>query len=141
MAVVTNPKLRNYLGEPNNFQISLFCYLLFSCSNIVKLKQLQNDMIKYYKREDMARADSLAQNLSDQDVGGFWKTIHKLNNCKTILANAIYGVSGLNVIASYWKQHFEKLLNVHVHTNCDNSLKDNILIILIKESTITKWLF
>ena len=73
----------------------------------------------------MARADSLAQDLSDQDVDGFWKTMYKMNNCNTILANVIDGVSGPDSIASHWKQHFDKLLNVHV--NSDNSLKDDIL--------------
>ena len=76
-------------------------------------------------QEDMARADSLAQDLSDQDVDGFWKTMHKMNNCNTILANVIDGVSGPDSIASHWKQHFDKLLNVYV--NSDNSLKDDIL--------------
>ena len=76
-------------------------------------------------QEDMARADSLAQDLSDHDVDGFWKTMHKMNNCNTILANVIDGVSGPDSIASHWKQHFDKLLNVHV--NSDNSLKDDIL--------------
>ena len=75
----------------------------------------------------MARADSLAQNLSDKDVDGFWKTVHKMNNCNTILANVIDGVSGPDSIASYWKQHFDKLMNVHLHVNSDNSLKDDIL--------------
>ena len=76
-------------------------------------------------QEDMARADSLAQDLSDQHVDGFWKTMHKMNNCNTILANVIDGVSGPDSIASHWKQHLDKLLNVHV--NSDNSLKDDIL--------------
>ena len=78
-------------------------------------------------QEEMARADSLVQNLSDQDVDRFWKTMHKMNNCNAILANVIDGVSGLDSIASHWKQHFDKLLNVHVHVNSDNSLKDDIL--------------
>ena len=81
-------------------------------------------------QEEMARADSLAQNLSDQDADGFWKTMHKMNNCNTILANVIDGVSGPDSIAQivyYWKQHSDKLLNVHVHVNSDNSLKDDIL--------------
>ena len=78
-------------------------------------------------QKDMARADSLAEDLSDQDVDGFWKTMHKMNNCNTILANVIDGVSGPDSIASHWKQHFDKLLNVHVHVNSDNSLKDDIL--------------
>ena len=69
-------------------------------------------------QEDMARADSLAQDLSDQDVDGFWKTMHKMNNCNTILANVIDGVSGPDSIASHWKQHFDKLLNVHCYTRC-----------------------
>ena len=44
-----------------------------------------------------------------------------------ILANVIDGVSGPDSIASHWKQHFHKLLNVHVHVSSDNSLKDDIL--------------
>ena len=59
-------------------------------------------------QEYMARADSLAQYLSDQDVDGFWKTMHKMTNCNTILANVTDGVSGPDV-------------------NSDNSLKDDIL--------------
>ena len=59
-------------------------------------------------QEYMARADSLAQYLSDQDADGLWKTMHKMNNCNTILANVTDGVSGTDV-------------------NCDNSLKDDIL--------------
>ena len=78
-------------------------------------------------QEEMARADSLSQNLSDQDVDGFWKTMHKMNNCNTILANVKDGVSGPDSIASHWKQHFDKLLNVLVYVNSDNSLKDDIL--------------
>ena len=53
--------------------------------------------------------------------------MHKMNNCNTILANVIDGVSGPDSIASHWKQHFDKLLNVHVHVNSDNSLKDDTL--------------
>ena len=41
-------------------------------------------------------------------------------------ANVIDGVSGPDSIASHWKQHFDKLLNVYVHVNSDNSLKDDI---------------
>ena len=59
-------------------------------------------------QEYMVRADSLAQYLSDQDVDGFWKTMHKMNNCNTILANVTDGVSGPDV-------------------NSDNSLEDDIL--------------
>ena len=77
--------------------------------------------------EKPGKADSLAQDLSDQDVDSFWKTMHKIINCITMLANVIDGVSGPDSIASYWKQYFEKLLNVHVHDNCDNFLKDDIL--------------
>ena len=76
-------------------------------------------------QEDMARADALAQDLSDKDVDGFWKTMNKMNSCNTILANVIDGVTGPDSIASYWKQHFDKLLNVH--DNCNNSLKNDIL--------------
>ena len=62
-------------------------------------------------QEEMAKADSLAQNLSDQDVDGFWKIImslkcflvqmNKMNNCNTILANVKDGVSGADSIASH----------------------------------------
>ena len=78
-------------------------------------------------QEDMARADSLVQDLSDQDVDGFWKAMHKMNNCNIILANVIDGFSGPDSIASHWKQHFDKLLNVHVHDNSNSSLKDDNL--------------
>ena len=78
-------------------------------------------------QEEMARADSLAQDLNDQDVEGFRKTMHKVNNCNKILANLIAGVSGTASILLYWKQHFDKLLNIHVYDNSDNSLKDGIL--------------
>ena len=37
----------------------------------------------------------------------------------------IDGVIGLENIASHWKQHFDKLLNIYV--NCDNSLKTDML--------------
>ena len=73
----------------------------------------------------MARADALAQDLSDKDVDGFWKTMNKMNSCNTILANVIDGVTGPDSIASYWKQHFDKPLKVH--DNCNNSLKNYIL--------------
>ena len=53
--------------------------------------------------------------------------MHKMNNCNTTLANVIDGVSGPDSITSHWKQLFDKLLNVHVHVNSDNSLKDDIL--------------
>ena len=33
----------------------------------------------------MARADTLAQDLSVKDVDGFWKTMNKMNSCNTIL--------------------------------------------------------
>ena len=36
-------------------------------------------------QEDMARADLLAQDSSDQDVDGFWKAMHKMNNNIVIL--------------------------------------------------------
>ena len=36
-------------------------------------------------------------------------------------------VSGPDSIASYWKQHFDKLLNIYVHVNSDNFLKEYIL--------------
>ena len=35
-------------------------------------------------QDEMARSDSLAQNLSDQVVDGFWKTMHKMNNCNIL---------------------------------------------------------
>ena len=77
-------------------------------------------------QEDMAGADSLAQDLSDKNVDGFWKTMNKMKSCNTKLANVIDGVTGPDSIASYWKQHFDNLLNVH--DNCNNSFKNNIII-------------
>ena len=74
---------------------------------------------------EMARAESLARDLSDKDVDGFWKTMCEMNNCNTIHANVTDGVTGSETIASHWKQHFDKLLNIYV--NCDNSLKTDML--------------
>ena len=51
--------------------------------------------------------------------------MNKMNSCNTILANVIDGVTGPDSIASYWKQHFDKLLNVYDNRN--NSLKNDIL--------------
>ena len=39
--------------------------------------------------------------------------------------NVINGVTGPENIASYWKQHFDKLMNIYV--KCDNSLKTDML--------------
>ena len=75
--------------------------------------------------EEIARADSLARDLSDKDVDGFWKTMRKMNICNTIHDNVIDGVTGPENIALHWKQHFDKLLNIYV--NCDNSLKTDVL--------------
>ena len=50
-----------------------------------------------------------------------------MNNCNTIIhANVLDGVTGPENIASHWKQHFDKLLNIYV--NCDNSLKTDIIL-------------
>ena len=39
--------------------------------------------LRFVKNQE-EMADSLAQDLSDQDVDGFWKTMHMMNNCNTI---------------------------------------------------------
>ena len=54
-------------------------------------------------QEDMAiELTRLAQDLSDQDVDSFWKTMHKMNSCNTILANVIALVTGLAGLDMVW---------------------------------------
>ena len=48
-----------------------------------------------------------------------------MNNCNIIHAYVIDGVTGPENIASHWKQHFDKLLNIYL--NFDNSLKADML--------------
>ena len=63
------------------------------------------------KQEDTARADSLARDLYDNDVDGFWKAVHKMNSCNNVQANVIDGITGQENIPDYWKEHFYKILN------------------------------
>ena len=64
--------------------------------------------------------------------------MHKMNNCNTILANVIGGVSGPDSIASHWKQHFDKLLNVHLHDNSDNFFFGKMIFIVCEQKKSTK---
>ena len=75
------------------------------------------------KQEDTARADSLARDLYDKDVDGFWNAVHKMNACNNVQANVIYGITGQDRIANYWKEHFYKILNAN---DCDPNLTAGI---------------
>ena len=75
------------------------------------------------KQEDNARADSLARDLYDNDVDGFWKAVHKMNACNNVQANVIDGITGQDSIANYWKEHFYKILNAN---DCDPNLTADI---------------
>ena len=76
------------------------------------------------KQEETAKADALARDLSDKDVDGFWKTMHKMNSHNTVQANVIDGVTGQDNIADHWRQHFQHILNAN---DCDEAMKDEIM--------------
>ena len=59
--------------------------------------------------EDTVRAESLAKDLSDGTINGFWDSVRKLNSGNTFQANTIDGVSGETDISNFWKDHFYKL--------------------------------
>ena len=56
--------------------------------------------------EDTARAESLAKDLSDGTIDGFWDNVRKLNSGNSFQANTIDGVSGKTDISNFWKDHF-----------------------------------
>ena len=74
--------------------------------------------------EDTARADSLAKDLSDGTIDGFWDNVRKLNYGNSFQANTIDGVLGETDISNFWKDHFYKLLNTN---DCDTILKSSIM--------------
>ena len=76
-----------------------------------------------WQKLHIARADSLARDLYDKDVDGFWKAVHKMNACNNVQANVIDGITGQDSIANYWKEHFYKILNAN---NCDPNLTAGI---------------
>ena len=83
-------------------------------------------MFKYALRftrniEDTARADSLAKDLSDGTIDGFWANVEILNSS---IANTIEGFSGETDISEFWKDHFCKLLNANP---CNDILKSSIM--------------
>ena len=47
-----------------------------------------------------------------------------MNLNSTTLANVIDGISGQDIIANYWRDHFYKILNTN---DCDKSLKNDIV--------------
>ena len=74
--------------------------------------------------EDTARVDSLAKDLSDDTIDGFWDNVRKLNSGIFFHANTIAGVSSETDISNFWKDPFYKLLNAN---NCDTILKSSII--------------
>ena len=76
------------------------------------------------KQEETAKSDALARDLSDKDVDGFWETMHKMHSHSTVQANVIYGVTGQDNIADYWRQHFQNILNAN---GCDEAMKDETM--------------
>ena len=72
--------------------------------------------------ENTARADSLAKDLSDCVIDGFWDNVRKLNS------GNIDGVSCETDRSSIWKDYFYKLLNTN---DCDTDLKSSIMSNLI----------
>ena len=65
----------------------------------------------------------MARDLYDNDVDGFWKTVHKMNACHNVQANVIDGITEQDSIATYWKEHFYKILNAN---DCDPNLTADI---------------
>ena len=54
-------------------------------------------------RQETARADALARNLSSKDMTSFWKSIKTINNKRIPLASTINGVTGEHDISELWK--------------------------------------
>ena len=72
------------------------------------------------KQEETTKADAFARDLSDKDVDGFWKTMHKMNSHNTVQVNVIDGVTGQDNIADHWRQHFQHILNAkyNIYSMC-----------------------
>ena len=49
------------------------------------------------KQEDTTRADSLARDLYDKDVDGFWKAVDKMNACSNVQAMLLMALQGKTV--------------------------------------------
>ena len=53
------------------------------------------------KQKDTATADSLACDLYENNIDGFWKAVPKMNVCNNVQANVINGITGQDSIANY----------------------------------------
>lgn len=86
------------------------------------------------KQEECILADKLANDLSDKDLVGFWKSVKKLNNTKTPLTNTMGDVSGEVNIAECWRKHFSALLNCVTSTDYKNEVCNAISTIEFDEN-------
>ena len=77
-------------------------------------------------RQETARADALARNLSSKDMTSFWKSIKTINNKRIPLASTINGVTGEHDISELWKDHYSGILNC-VHSDTNKAYVESIL--------------
>ena len=66
----------------------------------------------------------MARDLCDKDVDSFWKTVYKMKSNNTVQANVIDDITGQDIIADYWKQHFQRIINAN---DCDTAMKADIM--------------
>ena len=76
------------------------------------------------RNEETARADALARDLYDKDLGEFWSSVRQLNRNSSLLSNCIDGVTGEKNISNYWKEHFYNLLNCNGN---DTDIKHKVI--------------
>ena len=61
--------------------------------------------------EETARAEALANELSENDNDGFWKDVSKINQTSNGIASSIDSISGECNILVFLKYHFSSILN------------------------------
>ena len=71
------------------------------------------------RAEEIARADALANELCENDNGGFWKGVSKINQTSNVIASSIDGISGECNISVFWRDHFSSILNSSGLSNAD----------------------
>ena len=69
--------------------------------------------------EDTTRADSLAKDLSDGTIDGFWDNVRKLKS-----GNFFKQILSTEFQSNFSKDHFYKLFNTN---DCDTILKSSIM--------------
>ena len=68
--------------------------------------------VTYIKRNEQNILNSeLAKKLLSQDKSDFWKNVKKLQRSPNSISNNIEGNCGEENIASFWKNHYEKIFN------------------------------